>query len=248
MQVAVLGDIHSNLDALTVVLEDCAKRGIQEVLQVGDVVGYGPDPKLCIAALRERGARICLGNHDAAVLGRLELNLFNPFARFAVEWTRQQLDAEDMAYLRALPFFQVLFDEDITIVHGSLHEPSEFDYVRSLSSARLSMEAQETKACFVGHTHQPCLFTMEGGADFQYRPEFESQGVYRLEACQQGLVNVGSVGQPRDEDPRTGYLVYDTDELTCTLVRLEYPVEVVQAKIRGAGLPEVLADRLTYGL
>ena len=248
MQVAVLGDVHSNLDALSVVLEDCDERGIQKILQVGDVVGYGPDPKACIAVLRERGAQICLGNHDAAVLGRISLDLFNPFARYAVEWTRAQLESEDLAYLRALPLFQVLFDLDITLVHGSLHEPAEFDYVRSLSSARLSMEAQETKACFVGHTHQPCLFTMEGGTEFQYRPEFESQQNYELTSNQQALVNVGSVGQPRDEDPRTAYVIYDTEALTMNLIRLDYPIENVQDKIRAAHLPEVLADRLTYGL
>lgn len=248
MQVAVLGDVHSNLEALTVVLEDCDQRGVQRILQVGDVVGYGPDPKPCIEILRERDALICLGNHDAAVLGRISLDLFNPFARYAVEWTREQLEEEDMAYLRALPLFQVLFEEDLTLVHGSLHEPSEFDYVRSLSSARLSMEAQQTRACFVGHTHQPCLFTLDGGLDFQYRPEFESEGRYRLEASEQALVNVGSVGQPRDEDPRTGYLLYDTENSDCHLIRLDYPIEIVQAKIREAHLPEVLADRLTYGL
>ncbi len=248
MQVAVLGDVHSNLEALTVVLADCEDRGVGMILQVGDVVGYGPDPKLCIAALRERGAQVCLGNHDAAVLGRISLDLFNPFARYAVEWTRRQLSGEDLAWLRAIPLFQVLFEQDITIVHGSLHEPAEFDYVRSLSSARLSMESQETKACFVGHTHQPCLFTMEGGTEFQYRPEFESQASYQLDKGQQALVNVGSVGQPRDEDPRTGYLLYDTETLVFQLIRLEYPIGEVQTKIRSAGLPEVLADRLTYGL
>ena len=248
MQVAVLGDVHSNLEALSVVLEDCERRGIEKILQVGDVVGYGPDPGPCIDALRDRDAVICLGNHDAAVLGRLSLDLFNPFARFAVEWTRSQLDEEDLAFLHNLPLFQVLFEEDLTLVHGSLHEPAEFDYVRSLSSARLSLEAQQTKACFVGHTHQPCLFTLDGGVDFQYRPEFESEHYYAMEGSQLALVNVGSVGQPRDEDPRTGYVLYDTTAGTCTLIRLEYPIEIVQAKIRESHLPEVLADRLTYGL
>ena len=248
MQIAILGDVHSNLEALSVVLADCDQRGIHQILQVGDIVGYGPEPRACIAALRDRGAQICIGNHDAAVLGRISLEFFNPFARYAVEWTREQLSDEDRGYLQDLPLFQVLFEEDITIVHGSLHEPAEFDYVRSLSSARLSMEAQETKVCFVGHTHQPCLFTMEGGLEFQYRPEFENHYRYQLRPNQQALVNVGSVGQPRDEDPRTGYLLYDTETLDCHLIRLHYDIEAVQAKIRAAHLPEVLADRLNYGL
>lgn len=248
MQVAILGDVHSNLDALEVVLEDCDRREVDQILQVGDVVGYGPDPKACIDLLRKRDAKVCMGNHDAAVIGRISLDLFNPFARYAVEWTRAQLGVDEIAYLRSFPLFQVLFEEDITIVHGSLHEPAEFDYVRSLSSARLSMDSQETRICFVGHTHQPCLFTLEDRADFQYRPEFENHHVYEVQASQQALVNVGSVGQPRDEDPRTGYVLYDSESFHCELIRLDYDIESVQSRIRGAELPEVLADRLTYGL
>ncbi|MEZ5987703.1 MAG: metallophosphoesterase family protein [Planctomycetota bacterium] len=248
MQIAVLGDVHGNLEALDVVLADAKAQGVERFLQVGDVVGYGPDPGACIARLRELGTQVCIGNHDAAVIGRLPQDLFNPFARMAIQWTRSRLDEDELQWLAALPLFLVVFEEDLTLVHGSMHEPEEFDYVRSLPSAKRSMEAQQTAYCFVGHTHLPCAFTMNGMVGFRYRPEFEENGKLALDGNERALINVGSVGQPRDEDPRTGYVLFDTERRSFELRRLPYPIAETQATIRDLGLPEVLAERLTYGL
>ena len=247
MLIAILGDVHSNREALDVVLTDALSGGVRCFLQVGDIVGYGPDPGYCIERLRELDSRICIGNHDAAVIGQLPLELFNPFARQALEWTRSELNTAEKAYLGDLPLVQELPEHGISIVHGSLYQPSNFDYVRSLTSARLSLLEQASDLCFVGHTHQPCLFTYDGEA-LDYVPEFERNCNHILLSGQKVLVNVGSVGQPRDENPRTAYVLFDSQRRSLDLIRLEYDIHRVQAKIREKGLPEVLAERLSFGL
>jgi len=215
---------------------------------MGDIVGYGPDPGYCIDRLRDLDATICLGNHDAAVIDKLELEHFNPFARQALVWTKQQLSQDHKDYLASLPYVQRLEDLDVTLVHGSLFQPENFDYVRSLSSARLCIELQRTRLCFVGHTHQPCLFILKNNRSFEYIPSFEQEGEFEVGGRQQVLVNVGSVGQPRDEDPRAAFVLYDTDAGRLSLHRVSYNLEAVQVRIRRAGLPSVLADRLSFGL
>ncbi|MFQ5505580.1 MAG: metallophosphoesterase family protein, partial [Planctomycetota bacterium] len=233
---------------LDAVLAHAAEAGVERVLQMGDIVGYGPDPGYCIDKLREVEATICLGNHDAAVIGKLELEHFNPFAKQALLWTIQTISEEQKDFLASLPYLQSLGDLDMTLVHGSLFQPENFDYVRSLSSARLCIELQKTRLCFVGHTHQPCLFRLEQDRFFHYYPEFEQEGSYALREGERVLVNVGSVGQPRDEDPRAAYVLHDTEEDSLSLIRVSYDFPLVQQKIRGKGLPAVLAERLGFGL
>lgn len=247
MLIAILGDVHSNREALDVVLADALSGGVRCFLQVGDIVGYGPDPGYCIERLRELDSTICMGNHDAAVLGQLPLEFFNPFARHALEWTRAELDTREKGYLTDLPLLQELPEHGITVVHGSLYQPFNFDYVRSLASARLSLLKQTSDLCFVGHTHQPCLFTMEG-EELNYVSAFERDCRHRLVPGQKVLVNVGSVGQPRDENPLTAYVLFDSEKRMLHLIRLEYDIASVQAKIREKRLPEVLAERLAFGL
>jgi predicted phosphodiesterase len=248
MRVAVLGDVHSNREALEAVISDAKAEGAERFLQVGDIVGYGPDPADCIDRLREVEADVCLGNHDAATVRLLSLDAFNPFAKMALEWTMFELKRPHRDLLQKLPL-QVGFPElDATLVHGSLHKPETFDYVRSLASAAHSLEVQETQVCFVGHSHQPCLFTMDDRGSVEHLSAFKREGNHTLQPDERTLVNVGSVGQPRDEDPRAAYVIYDTQEKSVRLLRVDYDIRVVQERIRQKGLPNVLADRLSYGL
>lgn len=248
MRVAILGDVHSNRGALEAVLADARNNRVDRFLQVGDVVGYGPDPAFCIDRLTEIEASICLGNHDAAAVGMLPLDVFNPFAKMALEWTMFELERAHRELLKGLPLLLRLPEIDTTLVHGSLYQPEMFDYVRSLASAARSLEQQETQLCFVGHSHQPCLFVRDEAGEVDYRSVFKREGLYTYGEGEQVLVNVGSVGQPRDEDPRAAYVILDTEECTLRLLRVDYEILRVQERIRQKGLPHVLADRLTFGL
>lgn len=250
MRYAILGDVHSNKEALEAVLAHAQAAGVESYAQVGDVVGYGPDPAYCIDRLREIGCKICLGNHDAATVRRLPLDAFNPFAKMALEWTMFELKKQHRDFLNSLELQVELPEIDATIVHGSLFRPESFDYVRSLASAARSLEQQKSQLCFVGHSHQPCLFVMYADGRCDLLSIFKREGLYQIPdgSDEKLLVNVGSVGQPRDEDPRAAYVLYDSEERTLQLVRVSYDIRVVQERIRQKGLPHVLAERLAYGL
>ena len=248
MKIAILGDVHANREALEAVLAHCQAQGVERYFQVGDVVGYGPDPAHCLDRLQGLQTSICLGNHDAATVRLLPLDVFNPFAKMALEWTRFELEKGHRDLLRELPLTVSEPDLSLTIVHGSLYHPETFDYVRSVASAARSLELQDSPLCFVGHSHQPCLFSMDDAGRCDYLAAFRREGFWELEGGKRYLVNVGSVGQPRDEDPRAAYVLYDTEAQTVQLIRCEYDIRLVQERIRQKGLPHVLADRLAFGL
>jgi len=240
MRYGLFSDVHSNLEALEAVLKAVEKEGVDQLLCAGDLVGYGADPSGCLSLLKEKGVHSVCGNHDAAMTEKLDLEWFNPQARAALEWTSKQISPMERTALENLQF--VWQNGDLTLVHGCLHEPEQFHYVLNLSDARESFRLQETPAVFIGHTHSPGIFIQEGtGFSFQRISEWLLNSRCRY------LVNVGSVGQPRDGDPRACYCVYDTQTRTVQLRRVSYPIEQAQAKIRRAGLPEFLADRLAYG-
>lgn len=248
MRIGVLGDVHSNLEALTAVTEHMKEHErIDHWVQVGDIVGYGADPCPCVDIVRDLGCVVAIGNHDAAVVGRLETDYFNAYARIAIEWTRERLDQDRLDYLANLPLF--VEHEEYTVVHGSMHMPEQFGYVISKVEAIDSIRQQRTRVAFVGHSHVPAVYFQEEGKSVQnlgYQIHSEIEG--SLEGYSRVLVNVGSVGQPRDEDPRAAYCVYDTDTLEVKIGRVTYDVQTAQAKIREAGLPAVLADRLALGV
>ena len=247
MRIGILGDIHSNTEALTAAIEALRQQRIDHWVQVGDIVGYGAEPRECLAMVRELDCTVCIGNHDAAVVGLLSTDYFNPYARQAVEWTRAQLTTEELDYLRQLPL--VVVRDHYTVVHGSLHMPEQFGYVISVVEAKESMRTQETLMGFVGHSHVPAIYL-----EREELPARELEVVYSPEVtlsiagCHKVLMNVGSVGQPRDEDPRTAYAIYDTDSKEASICRAEYDIGSAQKKIRAAGLPDVLADRLSLGV
>lgn len=242
MRYAVLSDVHANLEALEVVLADVAGRNPEAIICLGDFVGYGPDPNACVQRLRDVLAGAVLGNHDLAALDRTDVTMFNPYARAAILWTRDQLADDTRAYLGDLP--RQLRRPAFLAVHGSPRDPTD-EYVFDASTAKGSFESVEFRLGLVGHTHVPGVF-IDDGERVQVRllvPDdpLELRPAYRY------LINVGSVGQPRDGDPRAAYLWLDEGNSRAQLIRLPYPLERTQEKMRAAGLPEVLAERLSFG-
>ncbi len=239
MRVAILSDIHGNLIALDAVL---AKVGsVDAVWHLGDVVGYGPEPDAVVDRLSTLGATGVRGNHDAAAAGGNEIDWFNPDARAAMEWTRETISGSTRAWLEALPQRRV--DGDFTLVHGSPRDPI-WEYVTSAALARAGLSAISTEHGLHGHTHVPVAFTQVDGRMRTLAPRAGN-----TVALGEGrtLLNPGSVGQPRDGDPRASYMVIDTDAGTATWGRADYDIDAVVKMIRAAGLPTRLADRLYVG-
>ncbi|MBG0771570.1 MAG: metallophosphoesterase family protein, partial [Anaerolineaceae bacterium] len=233
MRTLILSDIHSNLTALQAVLEDAAP--FDRVFCLGDVVGYGPDPNECVEQLQALPQLVCIkGNHDAAILGEIDIHAFNTEARKSLEWLASQLSPENYRWLRELP--ENVEMEDFTLAHGSPRNPV-WEYIMDLSIARLNMDEFLTPFCLVGHTHIPCVFIKDGETP-------DTTNLYLIGPDQpfgldlKSIVNPGSVGQPRDHNPLSSYLIYDDrDEFPWEYHRVAYDVEVVQQRILAAGLP-----------
>jgi diadenosine tetraphosphatase ApaH/serine/threonine PP2A family protein phosphatase len=246
MRIGILGDIHANMEALSAVLDSLRGDRVDTLVQVGDIVGYGPEPSACIDVVRDSGCITCIGNHDAAVLGILDTTYFNNFARAAIHWTRARLRPSDLEFLRSLDY--VVRRPRFTVVHGTLHMPDQFGYVISPVEALDSMVHQDTHLCFVGHSHVPAIYLQRTDAPHELQVVPHSEVEVSIRGFDRVLMNVGSVGQPRDEDPRAAYAVVDTEAETASIKRVRYDIEGVQKKIRDAGLPEVLANRLALGV
>lgn len=244
MRYGILGDIHGNLSALETVLACLAKDGVDQLVSVGDVVGYGAAPRECIALLREAGAIVVLGNHDAAVIGRLDMVYFNAYARDAVLWTRRAIVKEERDWLGVLPLACHL--EHCSVAHGTLYRPELFDYIQTPEDADPSLDIMPLPVCFVGHSHVPV--TLMRLRDDPTRTAYTVDAEIDIDEAYRALVNVGSVGQPRDEDPRTAYAVYDSELGRVWIRRVEYDIQREADRIRRAGLPPMLADRLFLGV
>ena len=240
MRYGILSDVHSNLEALEEVLQTLEKDGVDQILCAGDLIGYGADPVQCLKRLRESCTQVVCGNHDWAAAGKMPLDWFNDLARAAVEWTQAQLSESDRSYLKSLPL--VWQDANVTLVHASLHEPDQFPYIFDLTQAALSLKLQKTSIAFIGHTHVPAVYLQKGD-----RAQLLPAAHAKVVAGEKLLVNVGSVGQPRDGDPRACFCLYDTDRSSFEIRRVRYPVDQVQKKMRKAGLPEFLAERIAIG-
>jgi diadenosine tetraphosphatase ApaH/serine/threonine PP2A family protein phosphatase len=240
MRYGVFSDVHANLEALEAVLQALEGERVDRLLCAGDLVGYGADPAPCLERIRASGACAVCGNHDCAVAGKLGLDWFNAQARTAAEWTARQLPAAGKDYLGGLPYLWK--DNEVSVVHSALDSPKSFRYILDPSGAEISLSAQETPIAFFGHTHVPGIFLLEEGV-----ARFRRAEQFTLEPGRRALVNVGSVGQPRDGDPRAAYALYDSDSGRVQIRRVPYPVEKAQRKILEAGLPEFLAARLAIG-
>ena len=241
MRYLVISDIHGNLAALEAVLEDAPD--FDELWCLGDLVGYGPRPNECIERVREFSHTSLAGNHDWAALGKLDLNSFNRVARAANEWTQEQLTSSARTYLSGLA--TNLQEEDFTLAHASPREPV-WEYIMDTKTAYQNFEHFSTAFCLVGHTHVPVCFELD-----EMRQRCEVTLPPLPEPIELGpkraIINPGSVGQPRDGDPRASYAVLDTDGMTWAFRRVAYPIQTTQAHMRAAGLPRQLVDRLDMG-
>ena len=241
MRIALISDVHSNLVALETVLADADGRGVEGVWNLGDTVGYGPDPNGVVARLAEAGAISVLGNHDAAATGIIGTEWFNSLAAEAAEWTRAHLEPEAAASLAGLG--EVAREGEWSLAHGTLRQPL-WEYLITEEAAEGHFERQETPYSAVGHTHVPLL--VRRGAE---GVEGETPVAGEATALGEGplCVNPGSVGQPRDGDPRSSYALVDTGAGTVTHHRVAYDIAETQRRMAEAGLPRGLADRLAVG-
>jgi predicted phosphodiesterase len=241
MRYCIFSDIHANLEALEAVAEAVRTEKVDQWLCAGDVVGYGANPRECLAFIRSRKIPCVAGNHDWAVAGKFPESRFNAFAREAVAWTRQQLSGDERRFLADLPL--VYQDEHIIVCHGHLQDAADFVYVLSVFDAASLFGLFPQPVCCVGHSHIPRIFCQKG-------KRVEAETFLRAETGpgQRFVMNPGSVGQPRDGDPRASYAIYDTGQQFLEVRRVVYPVTRAQKKIRAAGLPPYLADRLAAGV
>lgn len=243
MRILIISDIHANLAALEAVL--AAARGEwEEVWFLGDLLGYGPDPNACGALLRELKPVVLTGNHDWAVLGKLEGSSFNLHARQAIEWTQDVLDEELRDYLLAQP--ARLVREPFLLAHASPRQPV-WEYIldSAIAAANFGQMDRSTPIALVGHTHVPVLYSRSDSGDVRMTPPIYGEPISL--AASRHIVNPGSVGQPRDGDPRAAYALLDTETLTWEHRRVAYPIAETQQRMREAGLPERLITRLEYG-
>jgi len=241
LRYGVFGDIHGNLHALQAVLQAYEAERIDTYLCTGDLVGYGAFPKECIDLAREKCAHVVAGNHDFAVCGRLTLEFFNSYAKSAVLWTREALPKKDLDYLRSLPLM-LQVDDDVTLAHATVYDAHTFDYIQTQYDAHLSLQELGTSCGFVGHSHIPITFALKNEVvSWTMEPTID------LDTCEKVLVNVGSVGQPRDENPMAAYGILDTEERKIWIKRVDYDIDAAVAAIAKHELPDILGERLRLG-
>ena len=239
MRYAIIADIHANLEAFNVVLADAKAMSCTHYACLGDVVGYNANPKECLDMVRGMNIPVVKGNHDEYCSSETDLEGFNPHAQEAINWTRNQLTDDDRKWLRDLRYIRLV--ASFSIVHATLDGPQRWGYVFDKLAAAASFTYQNTSVCFFGHTHVPVAFVR----DAMVRGGTYSK--FKTEPGKKYFVNVGSVGQPRDGNPKAAYVVYDLDEGSIELRRLDYDIGTTQRKILEAGLPPRLAHRLAEG-
>ena len=223
MKYAILGDIHANLEALQAVLLDAEQQGVTHFACTGDVVGYNADPKACLKIVRGLKCQVVQGNHDYYAGCNESMELFTPMAQQSIYWTRRQLTLLERKYLRELPMVADI--ETFTIVHSSLSNPNRWNYIFKRNAAESSFRNQFANVCFFGHTHVPLAFVNDGASI--------EKGFYDTLTINPGykyLINVGSVGQPRDRNPLAAYAIYDLDEETVTMRRVDYDIPAIRSR------------------
>lgn len=247
MYYAIIADVHANLEALEAVLKDIKKRKIESILFLGDAVGYGPNPNECIEVLQEivsestRTEKVSLmGNHDSAVIGLTDLEYFNPNARTAIEWTKDILTHENRIFLKALPLVNSLKHDSIFLVHATPKEPEQWHYLLTKQDAYINFHFFTEKICLIGHSHQPSIIEQLPEDEMViYKDNAEIKDKHRY------IINVGSVGQPRDGNPDAAYALLNENSIE--IKRVSYDILSTQKKMRGAGLPSFLIERLARG-
>jgi predicted phosphodiesterase len=239
MRFAIFSDIHANLEALEAVLLDAEEQKCTHFVCLGDVVGYNANPHECVARIREMDCPMVKGNHDEQASLVESSRDFNELAEHAIAWTRENLGEEDKQWLRDLRLQRQV--RDFTIVHSTLDTPAQWGYVFNNLDAAASFTYQHTTVCFFGHTHVPMAFIRDDGVR---RVRLDQ---LRIEPTKKYFINTGSVGQPRDGDWRAAYCIYNIDNGSVEQRRVKYDMETAQKKIIQAGLPRLLAERLSIG-
>jgi predicted phosphodiesterase len=242
MRYGLISDIHANLEALEAVLAALQNESVDQILCLGDVIGYGPNPNECVKLVQQHAAICLIGNHDEASLGRVDLDLFNYMARQAIEWTTGQLSEEAKQFLLSLLYMKNY--GNFMIVHASPDEPRRWNYILNLEDAARGFEAFSERVCFIGHSHTPWVIPLQPDGRMRVLHDYP---LAIKDDCRY-LINIGSVGQPRDRNPDAAFGIFDSDPPRYTLKRVPYDVAKTQKKIRTTGiLPAFLADRLATG-
>ncbi len=238
---AIISDVHSNFEALRTVIGDIENRNIEKIIFLGDAVGYGPDPDEVVRLLKERCLFLLAGNHDWAVIDYTPVEYFNDAARVTIEWTREHISEETFEALKEFQIVKVLRDDGIFCVHSTPKEPDAWNYLITIEDAEINFHYFEEQFCFVGHSHRPFIIErLPTGELLTFKDHAQINSTSRY------IVNVGSVGQPRDGDPRAAYAVVSEDSLE--IIRVEYDVKLTQEKMTKERLPEMLIERLARGL
>lgn len=237
MRYGIFSDVHGNLEAMEMVELALKSEKVNECFCLGDIVGYGANPGECIAKVKKIASVIIAGNHDWAAAGKFDIENFNQDAKDAILWTHRNLSIEDKRFLFNLPL--IYKENDFTLIHGTLLVPEDFDYVLDISDAGKNLKIQDTSFCFVGHSHIPEIYVSNDGIVSRHKAE-----KIKADKC---LVNVGSVGQPRDTDARAAYCIFDSDKKNVSIKRVKYNIKKAQGKILAAGLPSLFACRLLEG-
>lgn len=241
MRIGIFSDIHGNFEALEAVLKYFKDNNIHKYICLGDIVGYGPSPNECVEAVKGLKCPVVLGNHDYVAIGKGDVSLFNVTARNAIEWTQKQLTGENLDFLRTLPF--IYRTKQLIAVHSTPREPERWEYVLTMDAALQNMEYYTEPVCFIGHSHAPFFLEL----DPEGNPQLIRDNPMIIKDKYRYMVNVGSVGQPRDNNPKSAFALYDTTQKTVTLLRVPYNIAITQEKIIKAELPIQLAQRLQNG-
>ena len=239
-RVGIFSDIHSNLHAMQAVLKALDGENVDHLFCCGDVVGYGAFPNECCDLLRQRNCPVIAGNHDHAVLDLTDISYFNEVAKHAVLWTRSILTSENGAFLHSLPL--TLKVDNMFFAHSSPDNPSEWNYILTMGEARINFGYFSEQFCFIGHSHQPFIIT-------NYRDDLSCPETPEIDILENRryLINVGSVGQPRDRNPNACYIILDLETGKVQIKRIPYDIKAAQDAIIAQGLSRELAERLSYG-
>lgn len=241
MRYCIFSDVHGNWQAFEAVSKSFKKEKIDKYIYLGDVIGYGAQPHACITGLRLlKPAAVIAGNHEWGVIGLLGIDYFNEYAAQSILWTASVLSKEEIEYLKSFQLFHE--DDRFTLVHGSLVKPARFNYIMTPNDADIAIKLARTDLCFVGHSHAAGFYIYNNGCTIYNR-----NAKIRVGDGNKYLINVGSVGQPRDGDNRSSYVIYDDAKQTIEIKRVEYDIITAQRRILDAGLPAWLASRLAEG-
>jgi predicted phosphodiesterase len=241
MRYGFFSDVHSNLEALEAVIRDFEKEKIDKLFFLGDVVGYGPDPNQCVTIVTQTSDITLMGNHDHAAIGVLDATWFNQYARQAIDWTKEVLTPQNSKIIEKFPLDTKL--PDFYLVHSTPKDPQNWDYILDLDQAEENFPFFEQQICLIGHSHLPAIIKKykDQPCVLHKKPSVE------IEKDCKYIINIGAVGQPRDGNNQACYLIFDNAKNKAELKRVSYDVKKTQTKMRKAGLPQYLIDRLSWG-